>query len=155
MSHDTHLIRPSVLALAAISPVLKAALVLVLLLPAVLPVQRPNPSILVALVAGVMTLAVVRGALAQRLSQTELAVVQYWSLTPMLILLLAGALGTLPALLLSRLASHSGWSEAVIHSLAKAVLVGSLLSGAIVVWALWKRFRASLAGPGNKRASAA
>lgn len=144
MSQDSLPIRPSVTAFAATSFALKAALVLLLLAPMVIPAAIASPSLLVALLAAVIASTLVRSLVVQRLSATELAVLQYWSITPLLILLLAAAIGMLPILVLDQLRAWLHWSDSALQSLIAFAMIGSLISAAIVVWSLWKQFRASL-----------
>jgi len=144
MNHDTLSIRPSVIAFAALSFALKAVLILLLLAPAVIPVPTPNPSLLLALLAAVIGSTFARSALVRRLSSTERAVVQYWSITPLLILMVGGVLGALPRLVLDQLADRFHWSEATLRTLAGFTLTGALISAAIVIWVHWRQLRDSL-----------
>jgi hypothetical protein len=155
MSQVTRPIRPSVVLFSAISPTLKAALVLLVLLPHFLPLPRPNLSLLARLLAGVIAWSLVRAALAQRLSSLEKAVVQYWSFTPMIILIIAGALAAIPILVVDHLADRFSWSSVTVRNLVLAAQIVSLVWGAVVVWGLWVRFRTSLGGDmgGSQRAA--
>jgi hypothetical protein len=148
LSQDTPAIRPWVTAFAAISFALKTTLLLLVVLPAVIPAAEPHRPLLVALLAGVIGLTFARSAVVRGLSETELAVVQYWSITPLLIFLVAGVIGSLPVLILDQLADWLHWSEAALRNLVAFTLTGSLLSAGIVIWASWRQFRASLpSGP--------
>ena len=144
LSQDTPAIRPWVTAFAAISFALKVGLILLIVVPAVIPVPKPAPFVLFALLAGVIGSTLVRSAVVRRLSATELAAVQFWSITPLLILLVGGALGILPALVLDQLADWLHWSEAALHNLVGFTLAGAMVSAAIVIWVSWKQFRATL-----------
>jgi len=137
-------IRPWVTAFAALSFALKAALILLLLVPAMLSVPPAPPAVLGALFGAVMASTFVRSFLVRRLTSTELAVVQFWSITPLLIVLVASTLGLLPMLVLDQLAEWLHWSAGALRMLVLVTLTGSLISAAFVIWAFWRQLRSSL-----------
>ena len=148
-------IRPSVAAFAAISFALRAALLLLLSLPALLGWPVARSGVLLALFAGVIALTFARSVVVRRLSAGELAVVQFWSITPLLMFLVCGMLGAIPILVSGQIAAHFHWSEATLRNLAVFVFAGALISSALLIRVLWIQFRASLpATPGERDHSA-
>jgi hypothetical protein len=152
-SQPVLVIRPWVSAFAAISFALKAGLYLLLLLPLALPMATPRPWLLVALLAGIVASTAVRSILVRRLSTSELAVVQFWSLTPLLILFIAGGVGALPVLVLDQLADALHWSETILRTLIAFALTAALISAAVMIWMYWMQLRTSLLpGPAEPEA---
>jgi len=154
VNQEIHSIRPWVTAFAAISFGLKAALLFLLSVPALLDGPHPSPALLLTLFAGAIAASFARSLLVRRLSADELVVLQFWSITPLLIFLVGGMLGAIPILVLGQMAHQWGWSEAVHRNVAAFFMTGALISAAIVIWASWRQVRASLpsaaACPGSR-----
>lgn len=138
-------IRPSVIAFAAISFALKTALILLLVVPTVIGLPGPlGPGVLLALLVAVVVSTLARSFVVRRVSAPERAIVEFWSITPLLILLTAGMLSALPAIFIKELTAWLGWPESALRYGLVFLLAGSMISAAIVIWAFWRQFRASL-----------
>jgi len=154
VNQEIYSIRPWVTAFAAISFGLKAALILLMFVPALLDWPHASPAVLLTLFFGVIALTFARSLVVRRLSADELVVVQFWSITPLLIFLVGGMLAAIPILVLDQMAHQWGWSETAHRNVAAFFMTGALISAAIVIWASWRQVRASLpsaaACPGSR-----
>jgi hypothetical protein len=131
--------RRQVALLAAISAAAPAALLAVALAPVLFPRSGPPSRAPIYIAVGAfMTVSAARAFLLHRLTPADRSVIRFWGFAPTLTLLVASALGALPVLALGALDVHVG--RAAIVALGVSLAVASSL----VVWALWRRLRASL-----------
>jgi hypothetical protein len=134
----------AVLAAVAASAPLSVIGILVVL-PFFLGTSMPSPLVAALLAVGVFgVVTLIRAACKHRLTTSEQAIVNFWSLAPPLVVPIASAIGALPLLVLHAVGITLG-PIALRFSIALLLVFASL-----VLWRIWLSYRASLSGePGS------